>query len=89
MAHLTGNGRRGVLEVKPFGNVFLDTSGGYPCSSVTEFAIRHLGADRILYGSDAAGRNFAVQLGRVHGAAVTERQRRAILGGTAERLLHL
>jgi predicted TIM-barrel fold metal-dependent hydrolase len=89
MAHLTGAGVRGVLDVKPFPNVHVDTSGSQPHAGLVEFAVRHLGARRVVFGSDVPGRDFAVQLGRVYAARITERQRALILGGNAQRLLKL
>jgi predicted TIM-barrel fold metal-dependent hydrolase len=50
-------------------------------------AVRELGPERVLYGSDVGGRSFASQLGKVMGAAVNSSVRRAILGGNLQRLL--
>ena len=33
-------------------------------------AVRELGAERVIYGSDAGGRSFATQLAKVHGADI-------------------
>ncbi len=41
----------------------------------------------MLYGSDAGGRSFASQLGKVHGAEITDEARRSILGENLRRLL--
>ena len=38
-------------------------------------------------GSDAAGRSYASQLAKVHGADISERDKRLILGGNIERVL--
>ena len=35
-------------------------------------AVRELGAERVIYGSDVGGRSFASQLGKVMGAAVPQ-----------------
>ena len=87
MAHLTGSGVRGVLDIKPFPNVYLDTSGSQPHAGLVEYAVQQLGARRVVFGSDVPGRDFGVQLARVYGARITERQKALILGGNAERLL--
>jgi predicted TIM-barrel fold metal-dependent hydrolase len=50
-------------------------------------AVRELGAERVLYGSDAGGRSFASQLAKVYGAPISERQKRMILGENLKRLL--
>ena len=87
MAHLIGAGIRGVLDVLPCPNVLVDTSGSQPVSGILEYAVEKLGAERILYGSDACGRDFSSQLGKIHGAKLTQRQRGLILGRNALRLL--
>jgi len=89
VAHLTSAGMRGVLDIAPHPNLYIDTSGSQAFSGIVEYALKHLGADRILFGSDIPGRDFAVQLGRVMGACMDERQREKILAGNARRLLKL
>jgi len=49
--------------------------------------VRELGAERVLYGSDAGGRSFASQLAKVHGADIPERSKRLILADNLKRLL--
>ncbi|MBT7300869.1 MAG: amidohydrolase family protein, partial [Victivallales bacterium] len=51
--------------------------------------LARLGADRILFGSDVPGRDFAVQLGRIHGVAMPDEDRDKILRGNAVTLLGL
>ncbi len=89
MDHLTLVGVRGVLAIRSCPNIWLDTSGGEPCTGITDFAIRHLGSNRILFGSDAPGRNYAVQLARVRDALPAGPDRDAVLGKTAQRLFRL
>ncbi len=89
MAHLGGARVRGVLDVRPFPNVVVDTSGSQPTGELVEYAVRALGAERIVYASDVPGRDFAAQLGRVWGARIRESDRRKILYQNAERLLGL
>ena len=48
MAHLTGCGCRGVLDVKPFKNVYIDTSGSPAMAGMVEYGARALGAERRL-----------------------------------------
>ena len=86
MCHLAGCGIRGVQDIKRHKNVYIDTSGGQPEADIVEYAIKHLGAERILYGSDATGRDFAVQLGRIYGANMTKKEEELILCGNSERL---
>jgi len=89
MAHLSGSGCRGVADIKPYPNISIDTCGSQPEHGFVEYAVEQLGAERVVFGSDAPGRDFSCQLGRVSGADITERQRRAILTDNALRLLKL
>ena len=50
-------------------------------------AIRELGAEWVLYGSDAGGRSFASQLGKVLGSDIPESAKQLILGENCRRLL--
>jgi len=89
MAHLGGARVRGVLDIRPHANITIDTSGSQPMGELVEYAVAALGADRIVYGSDVPGRDFAAQLGRIWGARLRDADRRKILYGNAERLLGL
>jgi len=89
MAHLTGCGVRGVLAVKTCRNVFVDTSGAAPEAGIVEFAVQELGADRILYGSDAPIRDFGVALARITGSRLDAGSQGKILQGNARALLGL
>jgi predicted TIM-barrel fold metal-dependent hydrolase len=85
--HSGGDWERGIRAIRVYPNVSVDLSGGDPAAGLTEMAVRELGADRVLYGSDAGGRSFASQLGKVLGARITEAARRLILSENLKRLL--
>jgi len=89
MAHLHGGGPRGVADIAPCPNVVVDTSGGDPETWLVEFAVRELGPERVVFGSDAPGRAFGVQLGKVTGAGLTKREREMVLYKNMERILRL
>jgi predicted TIM-barrel fold metal-dependent hydrolase len=89
MAHLTGCGFRGVLEAKGIDNLVVDTSGGLPEANLVEYAVEHLGAEHVVYGSDLPIRETAVTLGRILGSQIGERAQRAILHENARRILKL
>ena len=89
VAHLTAIGCRGVEDIRPYPNLYVDTSGSQAFAGILEYALPRLGADRILFGSDAPGRDFAVQLGRIYGAEMSDADRGKILRGNAKRLLGL
>ncbi len=89
MAHLTGVNRRGVQDVEDLPNVWVDTSGGWYDSEMIEYAVRHLGAERLVYGSDYPGRDYAPQIGRVLGAKLGDADMEKILWRNAAALLGL
>ena len=65
MAHLRGCRYRGVQDIKGFPNVSIDTSGSGAEDGYLEYALKELGPDRILFGSDYPGRDFAAQRARI------------------------
>ena len=77
----------GIRTVRQFPNISVGISGSDPTAGFVEMAVRELGAERVLYGSDAGGRSFASQLAKVYGAEITDEQRIAILGGNLRRML--
>jgi predicted TIM-barrel fold metal-dependent hydrolase len=85
--HTGGDWEQGIRAVRGQPNVSVDLGGGDPVAGITEMAVRELGADRVVYGSDAAGRSFASQLGKVHGAAISDEAKQKILAGNLKRLL--
>jgi uncharacterized protein len=87
MAHMAFDWRIGVAAVADCPNVLVDTCGFDPELGSVEHAVAVLGAGRVLYGSDAPGRDVHGQLGKVLAARISENERRAILYGNAERLL--
>ena len=74
---------------KPYPNLYFDVSGFDPERGVVEKAVEYLGAERILWGSDAPGRNYAAQLAKVQYADISERDKELVLSGNAIRLLRL
>jgi predicted TIM-barrel fold metal-dependent hydrolase len=85
--HTGGDWEQGIRAVRPHPNISVDLGGGDPVAGVTEMAVRELGPDRVLYGSDAPGRSFASQLAKVHGADVRDEIKARILGTNLKLLL--
>jgi predicted TIM-barrel fold metal-dependent hydrolase len=77
----------GIRAIRECRNVSVDLSGSDPCAGMTEMAVRELGAERVIFGSDAGGRSFASQLGKVMGANISAAAKRLILGENFRRLL--
>ena len=50
-------------------------------------AVRELGPERVVYGSDVGGRSFASQLAKVLGADIPDSAKELVAGGNLRRLL--
>jgi predicted TIM-barrel fold metal-dependent hydrolase len=85
--HTGGDWEPSIRTIRPYKNICTDLAGFDPTAGATEMAVRELGAERVLYGSDAAGRSFASQLGKVYGANISEHDRKLIFGENLKRLL--
>jgi len=85
--HSGGDWELGLRAIRLRKNVYAELGGGDPTAGFTEMAVRDLGAERVLYGSDAGGRSFASQLAKVFGADIPESAKRLILGENLKRLL--
>ena len=85
--HAGGDWEPTIRAVRDTPNVSLGTSGNDPTAGLVEMAVRELGADRVIYGSDAGGRGFASQLAKVHAAHVPEQAKRLILGANLRRMM--
>jgi len=77
----------GLRAIRDCPNVYADLCGSDPTAGYTEMAVRELGAERVLYGSDAGGRSFASQLAKVIGANIPDVAKKLILGENLRRLL--
>jgi uncharacterized protein len=85
--HTGGNREIGIRTIRQHKNVFIDTAGSDPTAGFVEMAVRELGADRIIYGSDVGGRSFASQIGKVASADIPEADRQKIFRGNLRRLM--
>jgi hypothetical protein len=85
--HTGGNWELGIRVIRATTNVSAEIAGSDPASGIVEMAVRELGAERVIYGSDVGGRSFASQLAKVMGARIDERAKELILGGNLRRLL--
>ena len=86
-AHTGNDWERGIRMIRTQRNVSAEVSGSDPTAGFVEMAVRELGAERVIYGSDAGGRSFASQLAKVTSANLPEASQTLILGGNLRRLL--
>jgi predicted TIM-barrel fold metal-dependent hydrolase len=79
-----------AIQQSRHGNVFADTSSAQsilPC--LIEFAVREVGAERVLYGTDTPLYFAPMQRVRINLAEITDADKRLILRDNAVRLLKL
>ena len=86
-AHTGNDWERGIRAIRATENVYAEICGSDPTAGMVEMLVREVGAARVMYGSDFGGRSFASQLAKVHGADISDRDKRLILGGNIERVL--
>lgn len=89
MAHMALHWWDGIDAVARCPNIYVDTSGCDPELGSVEYAVAKLGSERVLYGSDAPGRDVLCQIGRVMAADISEKARQNVLHLNAKRLLKL
>jgi predicted TIM-barrel fold metal-dependent hydrolase len=96
LAHLghmdIGDHKQQVLAIQASrrGNVFTDTSSSKSVlSGLIEWAVREIGADRILFGTDTPLYFAAAQRMRVEQAEISQQDCRLILAENARKLLNL
>jgi hypothetical protein len=89
MAHIGGDWQRGIKAAKPASNLLVDTSGTIIECGMIEAAVKELGAERVVFGSDAPGLELAVPFAKVMGAEIGEREKRLVMGENMQRMLGL
>jgi predicted TIM-barrel fold metal-dependent hydrolase len=85
--HTGANWDIGIRAIRDTRNLYADLCGSDPTMGYREMAIRELGAERLMYGSDVPGRGIASQLAKVMGANISESARHMILGENLRRIL--
>jgi uncharacterized protein len=85
-AHTGGDWERGVRIVRETKNICAGMAGFDPTAGAVEMAVRELGPERVVYGSDVGGRSFASQLSKTMSADIPDSAKELILGGNLRRL---
>jgi predicted TIM-barrel fold metal-dependent hydrolase len=86
-AHTGGDWECGIRSLRNYPNVVAEICGSDPTAGFVEMAVRELGAERVIYGSDFPGRSFASQLAKVLAADIPHHARQLILSGNIRRIL--
>jgi hypothetical protein len=85
--HTGGNWELGIRAIRDCKNIWAEIAGSDPTAGFTEMAVRELGPERVVYGSDVGGRSFGSQVGKVLGANIPDEAKEMILGGNLRGLL--
>jgi predicted TIM-barrel fold metal-dependent hydrolase len=85
--HTGGNWEIGIRTIRGVKNLYADVAGSDPTAGFVEMAVRELGANRVIYGSDVGGRSFASQLAKVMGADIPAAARDLILAANLRSLM--
>ncbi|MEK7408229.1 MAG: amidohydrolase family protein [Acidobacteriota bacterium] len=85
-AHIGGGGDWEYMckRLRDVPSVYVDTSGSVTDEGMIEFAVRHLGASRLLFATDE---NFESGVGKILAADLTEEERRMIFRENFNRIL--
>jgi hypothetical protein len=86
-AHTGANWELGIRTIRARKEIYAELSGSEPVNGFVEMAVRELGAERILYGSDCYGRSFSSQISKVLDAAISKEDKQLILRDNLRRLL--
>jgi predicted TIM-barrel fold metal-dependent hydrolase len=79
-----------AIQQSRHGNVYADTSSAKSVMPrLIEWAVKEVGADKVLFGTDTPLYHCAMQRARIECAEITEPQKRQILRDNARRLLKL
>jgi Predicted metal-dependent hydrolase of the TIM-barrel fold len=86
MAHLGGNCYDGIKIIKEYKNVWVDISCSIYMREAVDYAIKHLGAERVLFGTDMPG-SFLVNYGQIEEADLSNEERELIYYKNALKIL--
>lgn len=84
--HSGGDWELGVRAIRPCENVLLEFAGSDSHSGQIDYAVKHLGVERIVWGGHGPSRSYATELSKVLDADLTFEERRLILGGNLRRI---
>jgi predicted TIM-barrel fold metal-dependent hydrolase len=95
MAHMggqpyaMGNWHLAIEVAVRHAHLYLDTASSQIDNGMIEHAVRQLGAEKILFGTDMPLLDPWVQRAKIEGADIPDEAKQAILGGNLQRLLGL
>ena len=88
MAHIDGNCYNGVENVRDLKNVWVDVSGSPSRAGEVEYAVKHLGSERVLFGTDLSMCSLAIIYGKVLEAKISDSDKENIFYKNTVRLFN-
>lgn len=86
LPHVGGNFYYTCELIAGLPNVYTDPSGSYCETGMVEHTVATLGVDRMMFGSDAPGADFANNLAKILAAELSPEDQRKILSANARQL---
>ena len=86
-AHAGGDYEYGAKTFRSCENVLLDIGGNECNAGYVQILVDHVGADRVIFGTDMPGRSFTSQLAKVLGADLSAEEKDKILYGNMASVL--
>ncbi|MDE2817623.1 MAG: amidohydrolase family protein [Chloroflexota bacterium] len=86
-AHAGGDYEYGAKVFRSCENVLLDIGGNECNAGYVEILVNHVGADRVIFGTDMPGRSFSSQLAKVLGTDLSAEDKHKILYGNMASVL--
>ncbi len=86
-AHAGGDYEYGAKVFRSCDNVLLDIGGNECNAGYVQILVDHVGADRVIFGTDMPGRSFPSQLAKVLGADIAVEAKEKILYENMARVL--
>jgi predicted TIM-barrel fold metal-dependent hydrolase len=84
--HSGGDWEVGVRAVRRHENVYVEFSGSDPHSGQVDYTVRHVGANRMIWGGHGPSRSYSTELSKVLDADLMREQQLQIFGGNLRRL---
>ncbi|HBY93368.1 MAG: amidohydrolase family protein [Ardenticatenaceae bacterium] len=76
-----------IAVVRRYANLYLDTSAMGRFYRSVDYMVQHVGAERVLYGTDAPWHSFIAEFGPIVYARISDAEKEKILGLNMARLL--
>ena len=86
-AHAGGDYEYGAKVFRSTPNVLLDIAGNECNADGVHILVDHVGAERVIFGTDMPGRSFPSQLAKVIGTRLSNKDKEKILYGNMARVL--